>query len=299
MKKVDYTNFQQQYSLGLSDVDIAKILNCSKRTVGNWRENRGLLPNYTSSREKFDNWSKEEFMLLYNQGLTDKKIANILSIQEAPVNSYRRRLGLKSNQSHDIEITKNMEEILVGTLLGDGNITCTSKSKIKRYKDTGFLVFAHCIAQKNYCFHKYQKLITLFNREPKFNQQIRKDKVNESYYAISKSSISLKKYWEIFYKEGEKVIPENIEEYFTKQSLAYLFMDDGCRRKDEYTIALCSFSEESLDNLQALLLKWNIETSVQKNHVLYIKAKSRNNFIESIEQYIIPEMRYKCPYKTP
>lgn len=297
MKTINYSNFQYQYNLGLSDVDAAKVLNCSKRTVGNWREKNNLPPNVISSREKFESWSKEKFILLHEQGLTDKKIADVLFIQEASVSAYRRKLGLKSNQSHNINITKDMEEILVGTLLGDGNINCISKSKIKKFKDTGILTFAHSTKQKEYCFYKYKKLISLFNREPKFNQQIRKGKINESYYAISKSSVSLKKYWSIFYKEGEKIIPPNIEEYFTKQSLAYLFMDDGCRSENVYTIALCSFSEESLDNLQSLLLKWDIETNILKNHILYIKAKSRNNFIEAITQYIIPEMRYKCPYK--
>lgn len=289
----------QYYNQGLSDVAASKMLNCSKRTFGNWRERNSLPPNVLSSAYKNTLWAKEDLIRLNKQGLTDLKIGKELGISEKTVNFYRNLLKLPSNQSHNIKITKEMEEVLVGTLLGDGYINCTSKSKKKVNKDTAILIFAHSLKQKDYCFHKYEILKSLYNREPFYNLQQRNDKINESYYAITKSSISLKKYRDVFYRGKEKIIPENIGDYFTKKSLAYLYMDDGSRKKNEYTICLNSFSEESLDNLQNLLLSWNIETSVFKNHVLYIKAKSRDNFIKAIQSYIIPSMDYKCPFKIP
>lgn len=285
--------FEQYYKEGLSDYKIAKLLNCAKRTVKLWRDRNGLQPNNLSSKDKYNSWSKEEFYKYYNEGLTDNKIAIKLGVSESVINSFRLKNNLKSNQSHNIIITKDMEEIIVGTLLGDGYINSKSKSVNKVEKDTGLLIFAHTASQKDYCFHKYNLLKDLFNREPFLVSQIRKGKENTSYYAHSKSSISLKKYRDIFYKEGIKIIPSNIEDYFTPQSLAYLYMDDGTLGKNSPTIALCSFDNESLQNLQNLLLKWGIETSIHSNNNLYIKANSRQTFFNLINPYIITSMRYK------
>lgn len=294
-KKLEVTDEQYKllYDSGLSDIKIGEVLKCSKVTIRNWRNKNNLVPNFRPTIDKYNSWSKDTFLKLYNDGLTDAKIALKLSISETVVNNYRNKLKLKSNQSHNIEITKDMEEVIVGTLLGDGNINCKSKSEIKIEKDTAILTFAHCLEQKEYCFHKYNKLVTLFNREPIISEQERKGNINISYYAISKSSISLKKYYSIFYREGKKIIPANIEEYFTYQSLAYLYMDDGSFNRNSHTISLCDFDFESLSNLQILLFKWNIHTTLWKSGVLYIKSKSNNVFRELIKPYIIPNMDYK------
>ena len=167
-------------------------------------------------------------------------ILKVLKISEKTVNAYRRKVKLKSNQSHNIKITKEMEEIIVGTLLGDGHINCNSKSLTKE-KETAILVFAHKLEQKSYCFHKYEELKPLFNREPQYNLQERNGKLNESFYAITKSSLSLKKYRNIFYKGKEKIIPENISDFYTKKSLAYHFMDDGSRKNNQFYLHLNSF----------------------------------------------------------
>jgi hypothetical protein len=301
MKNINYTLIEELYKKGFSDNKIAKEINCSKRTITLWRKKNNFPSNFKRTKDIYDSWSKEEFLNLYYQHYTDKKIADILKISEKVINSYRNKNCLPSNQSHNIEITKDMDEIIVGTLLGDGYIDCRSKSKIKKEKDTAYLVFAHKKEHKDYCFAKYNSLKTLFNREPKYNIQRRNNVLNESYYAISISSLSLKKYRKIFYIEREKIIPDNIEDYYTKRSLAYHYMDDGYRKNNQYYLSLCSFSDRSINNLRKLLLKWNIETSLHKKNILYIKSKSNKNFLEATEEYIVECMKYKtlCPSKIP
>lgn len=293
--KIDYIKVDKLYKENLSDGKIAKEIGCSKRAITVWRNKNMLPPNMRKTIEIHNSWSKEIFIDLYNKGYVDIEIAKVLKVSEKTINAYRRKINLPSNQSHNIFISKDMEEIIVGTLLGDGNINCTSKSLIKKEKDTAILTFAHKIEQKDYCFHKYLLLKNLYNREPQYNVQERNGILNESYYAITKSSISLKKFRDIFYKGKEKIIPNNIELFYTKRSLAYHFMDDGSRKNNQYYLYLCSFSKESIQNLQKLLLSWGIETSLQKRNVLYIKSRSNKIFIESIKDFIVPSMQYKLP----
>lgn len=295
--KIDYVKVEELYKKGFSDYKIGKILGCNKSNIRRWRLKNNLKSNFKSSKEIHDSWSHEDFIKFYNQGLTDRVIGEKLGVSENSINSYRLKLKLKSNQSHDIPITKELEEVLVGTLLGDGYLNDISKSKIKKRKDTAFLVFAHCKKQKKYCYHKYNLLKPLFDNEPKERVQIRKGKEHIAYYAISKSSLSLKKYRNIFYNNdtNEKIIPKNIGNYFTPLSLALLYMDDGTLGRNSPNIALCNFSEESLNNLKDLLYSWNIKCTIDKYHNLYISAESRETFFSLIKPYIIPSMRYKIP----
>ena len=290
----EYKNF---YDKGFSDKAISIELNVCKATVRNWRNKTGLKPNFISTKERSIELKKKEslFMELYDKGLKDKEIGEKIGFTEKPINNLRRKFLLPSNVHNRTEITKEMEEVLIGTLLGDAHISCRSYSKHKKITASGKLVFAHCEAHKDYCFHKYEILKSLFNREPQKNIQTRLGKKHVSYYATSKSDLSLKKYHNMFYKDFKKIIPKNIGDFLTEKSLAILFMDDGYSKQNkEYNISLCGFDVESLENFQkALLDKWNIGVSIHKSRVVYIQAKSREIFLSIIEPYIIPCMKYK------
>jgi exosome complex RNA-binding protein Rrp4 len=78
-------------------------------------------------------------------------------------------------------------------------------------------------------------------------------------------------------------------------------MDDGNRSKNSYTIALCDYSIHSLELFKKFLKKkWDIEVTIRKNGIIYIKANSRKIFINLITPYVIPSMLYKLqsPHKT-
>lgn len=297
-KKIDLEKeFKTLYNKGFSDRKIARDLEVSKGTIRNWREKMSLESNFIStiSRSKELLNKKDAFFQLYKEGLTDRIIGEKLGFSEKAINVLRNKLKLPSNIHNNTEITKEMEEVLIGTILGDAHINCRSYSSSKKITDSGILVFAHCEAQKEYCFYKYNILKTLFNREPQKNIQERKGKKHISYYATSKSDMSLRKYFDLFYRDFIKVIPVNLEDYLTEKGLAILFMDDGYSKQSrEYDISLCGFDMESLSIFQKVLLnKWNIETSIHKSKTVYIKAKSREKFLSVIKPYIIPTMQYK------
>ena len=124
--KVDYTQIHSNYLLGLSDIKNAKIVGCSKGTVRKWRNKNNYSPNFIPNKDVKIN--KENFLELYNKGLTDLKIAQIINSSESSVNYFRNKLNLKSNQSHDIEIDPIVEQILIGTILGDAYISCKANT---------------------------------------------------------------------------------------------------------------------------------------------------------------------------
>jgi len=287
--EIDYKQIEINYNKGFSDIKNAKLVGCSKGTIRNWRNKNSLSPNFLPTKEKALN--KEEFLKLYKKGLTDLKIAVILNSSEKAVNSLRNRLKLKSNRSHDIEITKEMEEVLVGTILGDSYIRCVANSREKKLSTTGQLIFGHSTKQSEFVFWKWKNLIDLFNKKPKYVRQKRKNKTNYSFYCYSVSSISLKKYHKLFYKDWVKIIPEDIYKYLTPLGLATLFMDDGY--EGPY-ICLNNFDDVSLLNFQNALYKnWKIDSSITKRKEVYIPARSRKIFEDLIKPYIIPTMTYK------
>ena len=287
--KIDYIQIEKNYLLGLSDLKNADIVGCSKGTVRKWRNNNKLSPNFKSNIDsKID---QNRFLELYNKNLTDMKISKILNCSEKTVNSLRNKLNLKSHQSHNIEIDLLMEQVLIGTILGDSYISCKANSKELKRRKTAQLIFAHSTKQIEYTFWKWKKLLNLFSKKPKYNVQIRNNKENYSFYCYSVSSLSLVKYHKMFYKDWIKIIPKDIYKYLTPLSLAVLFMDDGY--KGPY-IALNNFDNESLLNFQNALYKnWKIDSSITKSKEIYIPARSREKFIALIKPYIIPSMMYK------
>ena len=72
-------------------------------------------------------------------------------------------------------------------------------------------------------------------------------------------------------------------------------MDDGCKfSKYSYSIATNCFSIEDLKWFQAFLKsKFNLETTILKSKVLYIKACSKDLFTYLVKPYINDCVKYK------
>ena len=105
---------------------------------------------------------------------------------------------------------------------------------------------------------------------------------------------ALKSWYDSFYKNKVKCIPFNLFKYFTSVSLAFMYMDDGSKIGNTYQIATNCFTKEEITKFRIFLLeKFNLETSMFKSHVLYIKQCSANHFTELVKPYIIPSMQYK------
>lgn len=94
------------YKQGLSDGQIAKILNLTKAPIQRWRTSRGLPRNYKPRFQPGNKFGrlgvlpKEEHelrMRLYNKGLIDKKVAKVCHVSKDAISQWRRTHNLHAN----------------------------------------------------------------------------------------------------------------------------------------------------------------------------------------------------------
>ena len=313
--------FLYYYNQKLSDREIGEKMGVFRKTVGVYRQFLKLPPNKKSPLSLL----KKSFIELYEIGLSDGQIADKLKFSRSGISKYRSMLGLvpnntisendkviikdleKLNYSNDVinvligqtpiksnieEITDREKAILIGILLGDGNI-------YKKENSTKNAIFStsHSSNQKLYSIHIATVLMRLGARLH-FSHSKTPDKRNnkyyESYIVRLKPSKFFNNLYNIFYKNGIKTIPDYIYNYYTSESLAYQYMDDGSKICGTYKIATNCFSISELQKFQYFLLtKFNLKTTLHKDNGIYIRKESANIFKELVSPYIIDSMKYK------
>jgi hypothetical protein len=281
---------EELYHQGLMDSEIGKILNRSARTIWYYRNSRNLKTKFEYSKiAKIDNAKFEE---LFNQGLSDYKIAEILNMSPDGIFSHRIRHGytrdsLKENKA--IKLSDFQKQVLLGTLLGDASFRMSGINPS--------VSCAHGVKQKEYCEHKtevFKSLGAKCNYHKRNKPDKRNGKCYEDYTMSIPANPELKAWYEAMYIP-KKILPlELIKQHFTEVSLAYMYMDDGSKTNQSYTIATNCFEKENIMEFQQFLLdKFNIKTTIFKSNVLYIKVESKTIFENLISKCIIPSMRYK------
>jgi hypothetical protein len=191
----------------------------------------------------------------------------------------------------DLVLTKRQQEIIAGTLLGDGHLETQDGGKTYRLK------IEHCDAQREYLEWFYQEFKSWTPSKPYIKTKNGKVYVGVRTY----SHKAFTSFGKIFYQEGRKVIPKIIEKLLTPLSLAIWFMDDGSLksvRHRTFVIHTLGYDRSELENVQKILLKkFGLLTSLHsqkgKYWRLYIQSQSAEKFKKLIEQYILPSMRYK------
>jgi len=189
-----------------------------------------------------------------------------------------------------LKLTPEQHEVIVGLVLGD--------IYVRRIGKFSRLVFE----QKNreYLFHLYNMFQDWTRTPPKERKQRRlsTSEVKSTWYFSTISHEEFQFYRDIFYPQGKKMIPMNIETLLSARALAYWYMDDGTLNKGYYSIATASFSLEEHEKLiLSLMNRFDIEARIsgkkRKYHGLYFPAGQNTKFKELVEPFIISSMRYK------
>lgn len=281
-------------SNGKTDREIAEILgNVTDGAILYWRKKLGVKSKFTYSKiAKIDSIKFKE---LFDKGLSDYVIAKELNVSPDGVYAYRKRhnitrdINLRFNKP--IELTDFQKQVLLGTIIGDASF------KMGKGSINPSISCAHSIKQKEYCEYK-TKIFENLGAYCKYHKRNFPDKRNgniyEDYTMYVPANPELKSWYDSFYKNGKKVIPFELFEYFTEVSLAFMFMDDGSRCHNSFTIATNCFSMKELIKFKEFLYKkFFIEVTIRRDHTLYIKACSRNLFIKLISPYIHECVKYK------
>jgi hypothetical protein len=152
--------------------------------------------------------------------------------------------------------------------------------------------FNHSFQQKEYVDWKYSILNNISGSAPKIRKSNGK---RIAYRFYSKQLPELTKLHKLFYKNGKKIIPENIN--LDPTILSVWFMDDGskCRSIDVY-LNTQQFSIADQQKLITALEKLDLKTKLNKDKIYYrlrFLKSSLPKLRELMKDKIIPSMKYK------
>ena len=242
---------------------------------------------------KYDKYD-EEIIKLANDGKRPCDISKEIGIDSRRIierlkaNNINYRKG-NSNPLISIQ-TYEQEQVLIGTLLADG---CLFKGKNNvNYR----MNMAHGMKQKEYFMYKYEVLKSLGFNQPKIEKEYH-NKSQKTYACIktqSKTNPLFTNLYNKIYKNGKKHISRQICEIIDELALSIMFFDNGYNGKTGYFISMNNYDENSITIFRNMLLyKFGLETTLTKNNQVYIRAKSKEKFLEITKRYATKDVLYK------
>lgn len=285
-RKLNQQKFLQLLEEGKNDSEIGRILGVSNTTIHYWRES---LTNKKSNFEYTRKFDTEKFLDLYYSGLNYVQIAKELGCGKSAVQEYGQSLGLTSNICNKDIPTLRQQQIIIGSMLGDMGLVMPKLGKHARG------CFAHSLAQENYCKWIEQELSN-FCSKGVYKEQYdkRTNKVYKSYYVNMKASEYLTTLYYKFYHNNKKIIPKDLLYTLNGLGIAVWFMDDGYKQGNSFGISTNCFTKEDLEMVKEFFkVKFNINISIHKDLTIYIKAESKETFVNLIKDYIHSDCLYK------
>lgn len=207
---------------------------------------------------------------------------------------------LLESYKESLTFTKTQQDVLIGTVLGDGSI--------RFFKKGAILTISHSEKQIDYVLWKYKIFQNWVLTKPK--KEVRmyyKDKTRNltSWRFSTVSHPIMAKYYHLFYPKGKKCISRQIGLFLKSPlALAVWFMDDGSRKPYGRGAFLHtqSFSINDQKKLIRVLKKnFSVEARLssaglykgKRHYRLYITAKSFPVFRNLIKPYLLDSMQYK------
>ncbi len=195
-----------------------------------------------------------------------------------------------------VKFSKEQIAILIGMILGDAFLQKTGGKNAR-------LRLEHSSKQKEYLFWKISKFPKLFQGRPKYLE--RKHPISGKAYKYwrhqSNSTPALGKWQRVFYPEGKKTIPANIESLLNNSlSLAVWYMDDGYyygRDKVSYLYLGRTSKNEAVLIKNTLENNFGLVSKVldkkNKGFVIYFSPQETLKLHRAIKEFVLPFFEYK------
>ena len=224
---------------------------------------------------------------LHEQGLTNGEIKKLTNYSFEALRYIRNKLNIPTKTYREINLTENEEQIILGSLLGDGAI-------IKQYRYPMF-TFSHSLKQERYALWKYEFLKTLPFTYKYYDQlDKRSGNITKVVKVYSRTNPLYNYYKEMFYNTGKKEVTAEIVNKLKPLGIAIWFQDDGYNHQNGYYIATNSFSLESCNIIKNYFKEvYNINCNVDKEHRLYILKESCKKFEDVIRPFMHEDLLYK------
>lgn len=212
--------------------------------------------------------------------------------------------------SYMVNIPNKQLGLIVGLLLSDGYINIKSsyglylKNKHNKLILTGSrLGIKQSILHLEYLLHVYSALSHYCMRVPRLTKT--KFANGKIHYGIEFKTRALPCFTilrKMFYNGRIKIIPNNIYDLLTYESIAHIIMGDGAfMTGGGIVLHLQCFTLKELILLKNVFyIKFGIESNIHKHrnqYVLYLTIPTVKKLYPHIEKYIIPSMKYKFSYK--
>ena len=192
-------------------------------------------------------------------------------------------------------LTDRQNQILVGSLLGDGHLEFARKnthnSRFRKGQKHQFQAYQESLFSE---LNPYSKTIKNYIKKPRrIGKQTKLYVENETLvYTCSHPVFSeLRKKW---YIDHKKIVPKDI--IITPIVLAYWFCDDGCRGDNHATLYTQGFSKEENEMLslylerdtgiKATVIKARVGLDGVDQYALYIGSEQYEKFVELIACHI-------------
>lgn len=195
-------------------------------------------------------------------------------------------------------IPYNQQCMIVGKLLGDGNISI-EKGRQPRFR------FSHCLKDREWVFWCYEQLKDYVElSSPKYRKvldQRLKDGYSESYYTQSKVGEISTLLKEVWYPKDKKVLPlEFVKAHFSPLTLAWWYQDDGSLTISDSTIKKIILATNSFSNqenrrlIEILFTNLHLSFSLDsQNRLVIYDQKQILYFLSLVSEFIHPCMSRK------
>lgn len=249
--------------------------------------------------------------------LSCSEIGKRLGVTSSTIFYHLKKLGIhrdkimlqklnNSSREKKLKITNNAEQIILGSILGDGYMSPNRHPENTHLTLNSELRITHGIKQEEYI--KYVKeLLEKENirchlnfrdgslNKPHYIKGILV-KENGSFYLKTQRNVSFNFYRDLFYRPNKKLC-----RYLYKLkplALAIWFMDDGFKNGRSWDLATNGFTFKEVFFLQKILMhNFGLATTVHKSNighpVLHIRSSCRDKFIKLVSPYMCKSMMYK------
>jgi len=201
---------------------------------------------------------------------------------------------IKKKVNNDILVDDITNQIIIGVLLGDSRV---DKQKVN-YNSR--LCFEQGELNKDYLFHLFEILKPFCGvTHPTFRTKLNKEnnKLKYSYLFKTLSYPCFNYYYYLFYSNGSKIVPSNIEQLLTPVGLAYWAMDDGGKTGSAFNLHTQGFTHSEVVLLVKVLKdKFDLDCNIHSErdyYKIYIKTDSMVKFKLLVSPHFHPSMMYK------
>ena len=289
--------------------EIARMYNVSCSTIKRLRDLYNI--TFTPINKLLCIITKETlYKLLWEDFMTPMAIARLYNVVPAVVtraieicgieldpdiwrsgSSYSQKLLISKN----IHLTDEQHQIIVGSLLGDGQMTVPSGH--------GFSMFtiSQREACKEYVTDLHSRLIPFSNNISTATYRVKQTgNTFVSYYFNTTRCLEFTEYRQQFYPNGKKIVPKNIYELLDPVAIAHWYLQDGvqdCRKRNSQ---LCTngFTTEDVELLIDVLDK---KFSI-KSHLIYHEKPTKYPMIyigaregyDTLHDIVDPYITYNC-----